>query len=180
MSQLEKRVKNIKDNVSMIRILKDYGLYPFTYEVEDFQLRCPFHGADNKPSAHIYNGKTFTCFTCERKNYDVINFVQEREGIEKFGSVLRHIELKYNLEKIAYDPSEDFYKAPTDTKSSRKEMSISDLHKLLEKQVIAMKKTLTVDRYSKLFYLMDIAAREDKMDLMKKVQEKVKEFKALT
>ena len=176
MSQLEKRVKNIKDSVSMIRILKDYGLYPFTYEVEDFQMKCPFHGADNKPSAHIYSGKTFTCFTCNRKNYDVISFVQEKEGIEKFGSVLRHIEQKYSLERVSYDPSEDYYVAPEE-KNSRKEISIFDLHKILEKKVISMKKSLTLERYSKLFFLLDFAERENKMDVMKKVQEKIKEFK---
>lgn len=178
MSQLEKRVKNIKDKVSMIQILKDYGLYPFTYEVENFQMRCPFHGADNKPSSHVYDGKTWTCFTCHRKNYDVIAFVQEREGLEKFGSVLRHIEHKYNLPKIAYDPNDD-YDPEESTKESKNEQSIFDLHKMLEKQVIGMKKSMSLERYSKLFFLLDHAEKENKMDVMKKVQDKIKEFKRL-
>lgn len=175
MNYFEKRVKNIKDNVSLIKVIKDYNLYPFTYEVDDFQMKCPFHGQDNKPSAHVY-GKTFTCFACGRVGYDVIEFVKEKEGLEKFVDVLRHIEQKYHLEKVSYDPYEEYQQS--DIKEVKTDISIFDFQKLLEKQIISMKKFMEVDKYSKFFYLIDHAANENKMDVMIKVQDKLKELKS--
>jgi len=177
MNHIEKRIKNVKDNVSMVRLLKYYNLYPFTYETDDFQMRCPFHsnGKEQKQSSHVYNGKTFTCFTCgDKNNWDVLDFAKEKEQIEEFSEILRFFEQKFNLQKVAYDPREDFHE-PKEKKST--DVTVFDLHKVLEKQIISMKKSLTLHRYAMLFYLIDLARDEENMDLMKKVQAKIRAIK---
>lgn len=180
----QKRIKNVKDKVTIVQVLKDYKLYPFTYEVEDFQMRCPFHGngKETHPSSHVYAPsddnpyQKFICFTCG-KNFDVIAFVQEKEGIEDFTNVLQLLERRYNLPKIAYNASEvqkDIFK-PYEPEKFK--MEPRDMFRILEKQIISLKNKMTVDKYSKFFYVLDSAFQNDRVDQMALIQEKIKELK---
>ena len=63
----------------------------------EVQLKCPFHGADNKPSARLYNTtKSCFCWVC-RKSWDVVSFIQEKEGMY-YKQVLNFIPNRYHID----------------------------------------------------------------------------------
>lgn len=65
-----------------------------------YQIKCPFHGTDNRPSARYYassegNASHFYCFKCRfRLMGPEITAKHENRSLE---SLLRSIEIKYNL-----------------------------------------------------------------------------------
>lgn len=65
-----------------------------------YQIKCPFHGADNRPSARYYaasdgNSSHFYCFKC-RFRLTGPEILSKAEG-RPLESVLRSIEIKHNL-----------------------------------------------------------------------------------
>jgi len=85
--------------VDMARVLQDYGV-DFVYNpqlADEVQLRCPFHGQDNKPSARFYKAtQSMFCWVCY-KRWDVIQFVMEKEQIYYIRALLFLID-KYKLD----------------------------------------------------------------------------------
>lgn len=69
-------------------------------EETSYQVKCPFHGADNRPSARYYassdgNSAHFYCFKC-RLRLTGPEILAKVEG-KSLESVLRSIEIKHNL-----------------------------------------------------------------------------------
>lgn len=112
MKNPEKLRELILKEIDMIRVLQDYNV-DFVYNpalVDEAQLRCPFHGQDNKPSARFYRGtQTMFCWVCY-KRWDVIQFVMEREQIYYKRALLFLID-KYKLD-ISSISDEPVLKAP--------------------------------------------------------------------
>lgn len=96
MSDARKRADRIRKEVSILRVLSDYG-----YEVEEFdreqQFSCDFHGmGDSSPSARVYpESNDWHCFGCG-KSRDAISTVMEKEGIE-FWEACYKLEKRYDL-----------------------------------------------------------------------------------
>jgi len=94
-----KRAQRIKDEISILSVLIDYGyqVHPEGGDREQ-QFQCDLHGDghDGKPSARVYPASaSFFCFACA-KTYDAISLVQIKEGIG-YSAACRRLERKYNL-----------------------------------------------------------------------------------
>ena len=64
----------VRKALTFPKLIRHYGLDIFPHE----KVRCPFHGADKKPSATI-KGDFFHCFTCG-ESLDHFAFIQKMEG----------------------------------------------------------------------------------------------------
>ncbi|MFW5991560.1 MAG: CHC2 zinc finger domain-containing protein, partial [Candidatus Nanoarchaeia archaeon] len=78
------QINQIKQKLSITAVLAHYGIKP----AKDSHIRCPFH-EDDKPSMKIYaDTNTYHCFGCG-KTGDVIQFIQDKEGIGKHQAILK-------------------------------------------------------------------------------------------
>jgi len=76
------KINDIKQRLSILQVLAHYQLHPDKHH----QIKCPFH-ADDKPSCKIYiDTNTYHCFACG-KTGDVIQFIQDKEGITKHEAI---------------------------------------------------------------------------------------------
>lgn len=175
MTPISKRIANIKKHVSLLRVLKDHNLLPHSEMfVDEFQMSCPFHGKDERPSARIYDeGKTFHCFGCQR-HFDVIDFYAEVSGIdsypfgEKKKNVYRAIEQRYNVPKLA-----ETVRAEIEFAKEKKVASIEDRARIVEKKILEKKKVLGLDKFSKMLFVLDQAVTDARLDLLEKLTEKL-------
>jgi len=93
--------------VDMAKVLLDYNVN-FVYNptlADEVQLRCPFHGKDNKPSARFYrNTQSMFCWVCY-KSWDVIQFIMEIEQLYYIRALLFIIDkYKVNISSISDEP----------------------------------------------------------------------------
>ena len=95
---LQKRVDRIHKEISLFKVLEDYGYaVQATYDREQ-QFPCDLHGdgRDGKPSARAYpDSESWWCFACARQR-DAIATCQEKEG-KPFVEAIRILEKRYNL-----------------------------------------------------------------------------------
>jgi hypothetical protein len=170
---LKKRIDNIKSRVKIRSLIQDYGLLPNQYVGDEFQMRCPFHGRDNTPSAHVYAEGHFHCFACHR-HFDVISFFQEKEHIEKLPNALRALEQKYNIPKLE-EVEEEVEKIFSD-EIEKPKVSIEYEFNRTEKFLIDKKKEIGLEKYSKLLYVLDDAFKNNNFELIDKVKLKAQEI----
>lgn len=89
----------ILEHLDMTQIMIDYGV-DFIYNplhMDEVQLRCPFHGKDNKPSARLYKAtNTCYCWVCQ-KRWNGIDFIKEKEGFS-YGAAINYILKKFNID----------------------------------------------------------------------------------
>lgn len=98
----KKRVEQIHHRVSAYELLRRNGIR--LKQVSDSraeQIRCPFHGSDNKPSARVYPDSATRpshvwCYVCQ-KSWDVIG-LQMEFGSLKFSQALTELERSYGIE----------------------------------------------------------------------------------
>lgn len=159
------RIANIKKHVRLITVIRDYGLVPYSNAGEDFQMPCPFH-KDNKPSAHLYEGDRYHCFSCH-KDLDVIGFFAEKEGTN-FKNALYLLEVKYNIPRLVEHRNENIK-----IEEKSKEIPFAERWNFLEKKVIQRKTAYGLDKYSKLLYALDEAARTENVELLSKIESKL-------
>jgi len=101
----------ITEKVDFGDLMISYGVdLKYDHHVMDeIQIKCPFHGQDNKPSARFY-AKTQTCFcwVC-RKSWDAVNFVMDKENMG-FIAAIRYLLNRFNIDtsSIPDDPTIDF------------------------------------------------------------------------
>jgi DNA primase len=87
-------IQKIKRCLPILTVLAYYKIQPDKHH----QIKCPFHD-DDKPSCKIYTGtNTYHCFACG-KTGDVIQFIQDKDGITKHEAILRATAL-INNEKL--------------------------------------------------------------------------------
>jgi DNA primase len=72
----------IKARVSMVEVLKVYGVEPNDYGF----ILCPFH-MEHTPSCKVYRDKLF-CFGCGA-SADIMDFVSHTDGVDFMGAVKR-------------------------------------------------------------------------------------------
>lgn len=170
---LKKRIDNIKSRIKIRSLIQDYGLLPNQYVGDEFQMRCPFHGRDETPSAHVYTEGHFHCFACHR-HHDVISFFQEKEHIEKLSNALRALEQKYNIPKIE-EIEEDAEEIFSD-EIEKPKVSVEYEFSRTEKFLIDRKKQIGLEKYSKLLYVLDDAFKNNNFELIEKVKLKAQEI----
>ena len=111
MKNPEKLKELILEKIDLGKVLMDYDV-DFVYNpeyVEQAQLRCPFHGSDNKPSARFYRDtQSMFCWVC-RKRWNVIQFIMEKEQFY-YKSALLFIVNKYQLD-VSVIPDDPEFKS---------------------------------------------------------------------
>lgn len=172
------RLKNlILEKVDLADVMVKYGvIFAFNPKVTDrVQYRCPFHGRDNKPSARIYRDtKTCYCWVC-LKSWDVISFIQEKEGLG-YREALMFIINKYGI---------DISSIPDEPKISQKKSSSINLTNVYmisaENRIKEMKNKVNLEKYRVLvsFYLttkFDAHSGKDVSKNLKKLESKMDEM----
>ena len=162
---LRDRAENIKKYVKLLDVMADAGHLPRGEQGGDFQMKCPFHGQDNKPSAHVYT-ESFRCFTCHR-SYDAIGYLAEVMNLSQRNAMVV-LEKKYNVPKLkeeVYDTSEPEEKS--------KEFSLFDYFVSTEQVIVRNKFKYSRQNYAKMLFVLDDALKNNKMENMLKLREKL-------
>ena len=140
--------------------------------MNEAQLRCPFHGQDNKPSARFYRStQLFHCWVCQ-KTWNVISFVGDKEQLHFMGT-LRFLVEKYKIDTSSI-PDDPELNLP-ETKS----VSESDIYAIyLRNRVYALKGKIPFERYRIIcfaYYMLcyDQFLGTDILDKAKKLEEKL-------
>lgn len=101
----QERVANIHARVTAYDVLRLNGIsLKQTSDNRAEQMACPFHGADEHPSARVHpseDGKPshVYCFVCKEKPWDAITLWRKFNGTDKpFSRILTEIEKAYGLE----------------------------------------------------------------------------------
>jgi CHC2 zinc finger len=126
----------IIQTVDFAQVMLQYGVR-FMFDplrASEVQLRCPFHGKDNKPSARYYRStQSMYCWKCCKK-WDVITFIRDKEGF-KYGETLHYIVNRFgvDLSSIPDEPlPSETNKFESEAKSDTK--SVSDAAVLIKVQ----------------------------------------------
>lgn len=103
---IEKRVREVCKQLHAFHILMEHGI-EISDQYTDEQIRCPWHGVDNKPSARYYsdNGGRFYCHRCKEGHNTVSLFAKFKgymfmEALSKLEKRLGIIIEKFNTEFI--------------------------------------------------------------------------------
>lgn len=171
---LDRRVANIKTQVTVADVLSHYGIDVRTVDRE-FQYPCPLHGdgQDNSYSARMYpdndNGSGGTyCFACH-KSRDCIRWVQDKEALS-FGKALSYVERTFHVSNIpkahfSYDPDKAEPPPSLDKPSPAMEQlqeeqlkgAIEAVEASLRRAIAARHNELDMAQVLKLFYTLDTA-----------------------
>jgi hypothetical protein len=169
---MRNRILNIKTKVSMTDVLSHLSLLPFTGAAEEFQMRCPFHGQDTKPSSRVYRNELFKCFACGVA-YDVIDFFAEYKKVNKKDACyLLEKEFGIQWNYADSETSVEPVHRPITTPTCR-DIPIADLVRITEKQIIEIKYDLGLERYSKSLYVLDRAEETDDLLMIKSLRSKI-------
>ena len=156
----------------MTDVLSRLNLLPYSAADSDFQMRCPFHGQDSKPSSRVYRNELFKCFACGVA-YDIIDFFAEFKKIGKKDAC-------YLLEKefgIEWSHTEDDVhvedrQRPALTPTCR-EIPLADLIRITEKQIIERKREMGLEKYAKALYVLDRAEENEDLTMVKALRGKI-------
>jgi len=176
-----KDLKRVKDliiaTIDMASVMKQYGIQ-FTFDPQkavEVQFRCPFHGADKKPSARYYRPtQSAYCWKCH-KSWDVISFVMDKEGFS-FVDAIRYIVNRYNvnISSIPDDPDIREKKQPKPAESSVTLLAI-------ERKLQELRGKLIFEKY-RAFCTAVIMARfavsqgTNSVDMIKKIESKLEKI----
>jgi hypothetical protein len=79
MKDFEKLRDHIKKSITLGMLLKNDDR--ITYDLDEEQIHCPFHGVDNKKSARYYKETdTMYCWVCKKK-LDIFSYVSQKRGV---------------------------------------------------------------------------------------------------
>lgn len=90
------RIKAVSERFTAYEALTEIGVELIDKETE-LQIRCPWHGPDNKPSARYYAGQDphFHCYTC-KLHLDGIAIYAKQRGME-FMRALSELERRFSI-----------------------------------------------------------------------------------
>lgn len=169
---MRNRIQNIKSRVHMTDILSRLNLLPYSAADGEFQMRCPFHGQDTKPSSRVYRNELFKCFACGVA-YDVVDFFAEFKRVGKKDACYL-LEKEFGLEWNQKDdePYVEDRQRPALTPTCR-EIPLPDLVRMTEKQIIERKRDLGLEKYAKALYVLDRAEENEDLSMVKALRVKI-------
>lgn len=98
----QERIAAIHGTVTVFDVLRRNGVrLKQVSDNEREQISCPFHGADNRPSAKVFPADTNSpshvwCYVCHER-WDAIGLWKKFEGLESFSQALAAIEREFGL-----------------------------------------------------------------------------------
>lgn len=99
----KQRVETIHRTVSAYDVLRHIGVdLKQSADDREEQFSCPFHGADNKPSARVYpddaNSRSHVwCYVCQEPHWDAIGLWKKHNNVS-FGAALSGLERTFGIE----------------------------------------------------------------------------------
>jgi len=135
----------IEEKIDLAKVMLDYGVQ-FTFDpllADEVQYRCPFHGADNKPSSRFYRGtNSCYCWVC-KKRWDVTDFIMDKE---KLGYVraINFIVNKYKVDVSSVPDGPDFT-----IKKQTVDFTEMDL-KIIRNKILDFRGKLPLNKYAAL------------------------------
>jgi|SRR5688572_7968383 hypothetical protein len=136
------RIAAIHERVSAYDVLRANGVeLQSSGEDREEQFSCPFHGADNKPSARVYPGREGNpshawCFVCQESGWDAIGLWRKFNNLT-FGQALYRIEREFDL-ATPEAPRGGEVEAPTKDSESRE--AFKRVYLICEQRLIASKR----------------------------------------
>lgn len=95
MKDTEKLKEHVKKHITLGTLLKNLGT--ITYDIDEEQVSCPFHGVDNKKSARYYKETdTVYCWVC-KKVWNVFSYTSQKRGISLKSSI-DHLVSAYRID----------------------------------------------------------------------------------
>jgi len=96
-----RRIMAVRERFSAYDALMERGVDSIPDDTTPTQIQCPFHGADNRPSARYYprsGGKHdyVRCFKC-RENWDSISLLSKYQGL-RFMDALVALERRFHIQ----------------------------------------------------------------------------------
>jgi len=115
------------------------------------QLRCPFHGPDNKPSARYYpDTDSLYCWKCQQK-WDVFGYMEDKRGYDFFSAITDLVK-KFNIDISKVPDVEDKVKGFEVHKAEVKVNKKALLLIKMEEKVLSLKGTVPFERYNKMVF----------------------------
>lgn len=116
---IQKRASAVRQAYTAFDALIEKGVDAVPDDTTPTQIPCPFHGADNKPSARYYpraggRGDYVRCYKC-RENWDSINLFAKFRGL-RFMDALAELERRFRI-KIPRRPEGPEIVEPTERKA---------------------------------------------------------------
>ena len=140
----------IKASLSLGDIMRSKGQIRGLTEEEQF--RCPFHGADNKPSARYYSRTDSAyCWVC-KKSWDVISYTQQSEEMSfpeaiKYLVKLGRVDLK-KIPDVLERNAENIHASRKTVKVSSRGLETEKL----KKAILLLRDRVPLQKYVKLVY----------------------------
>lgn len=95
MKDLEKLKEHINKHITLGMLLRNDN--KITYDLDEEQIHCPFHGVDNKKSARYYKDTdTAYCWVCKKK-WDIFSFVSQKRGLN-LKETINHLVEEYRID----------------------------------------------------------------------------------
>jgi hypothetical protein len=173
MKDLEKVRELIVDKLDLATVMESYEV-EFKHNphlAAEVQFKCPFHGADNKPSARLYNNtKSCFCWVC-RKAWDVVSFIMEKESMG-YKQALNYIPGRYHLDLSSIPDS------PTIELKITRISGKNILFMNLKSGIMDLKRKISFEKYKNLcaaFFMIKYqdSKNMDVMSSLHKMEEKI-------
>jgi hypothetical protein len=156
---VQRRVAAVRECYSAYTCLCEKGV-ELPDESTPFQVSCPFHGADNTPSARYYPSEGgrhdyLRCFKC-RENWDCINLIAKFNGL-RFMDALADLERRFHI-KIPKKPDAPEIVEPTERSSnyvSDQWQDVPRMLKLLEGKLARVRPKCSLTDYIKFCRVLD-------------------------
>lgn len=189
---IHRRVDAVRESYSAYQCLTEKGM-EIPDESTPYQISCPFHGADAKPSARYYprsGGKHdyLRCYKC-RENWDCINLLAKFNGL-RFMDALQDLERRFHI-KIPKKPDAPEIKDPVDRDShyvSDQWQDVPRMLKTLEAKLARAKPKCSLSDFVKFCRVLDAVQWDfDKVnkstpamsDILKKLMAKIDDVLSL-
>ncbi len=156
---IQRRVAAVRENYTAFQCITERGI-----EVPDdstpYQIPCPFHGADNRPSARYYpksghKNDYVRCFKC-KENWDSINLYSKFNG-KRFMDALQDLERRFRI-KIPQRPESPEITEPAERKDSYVSNLWQDVPRvlaLIEDKLIRVREKCSLTDYVRFCRVMD-------------------------
>jgi hypothetical protein len=189
---IQRRVAAVREVYSAYQCLTEHGI-ELPDEHTAFQVSCPFHGPDARPSARFYppeggHPDKLRCFFC-RENWDCINLLAKFKGL-RFMDALADLERRFHL-KIPRRPEAPEIVEPVDRDSHYVSDQWKDVPRMLtvlDAKLLRIKRKCSLSDYVKFCRVLDAVQWDfDKLnkstpvmaDILKKLLDRMDEVLSL-
>lgn len=151
----EARKSAIRQTVSAYDVLGRHGVHLRKGGNQDEQFSCPFHGADNRPSARYYPDSVTSkshvwCFKCHEKGWDAIGLWRKFNPGDKFSMSLFQMERAFGITVPEFQSAP----LPEDEYDPERE-EVYNLLDICDQRLVSEKVLFTLPSYLKLGAALD-------------------------